>query len=841
MNWFTQVFFQLVRQVKFWIVIGLSLLVIIGLGFYHNQSDQSTFTDMQQYVIEEQSYIHNINNYIRLRKTFDPSYDQSQQYEQLQREKMDLLLNWQEILRQNGTDLAETILAYNQLLVEEAQIDYKMAGIDLQSVQDQLAKASYLSQHNYPYINEEKTWNNGFFMLKVSEWLFSIITTFLLLLIFGFTIYRDVSEQKLSYYYTLPIRRNFITWKYSFQLLQVSLAIIATFLTSLIPLILTKNLWTLNYPYVVTKTSYSITYPLWQVIGLRILIWLTGLLFLHLISLILLLICHSVETNIVLTLLTILLLFYLSLTSNFNLANPGTMWFYFTDFIYLTNALGVVFSFFLTFIITLVFLHYSGYVAQANQWLTNKSKTIHKKQNPMISFLPAWLKFERDKRFAFKGTSRMLILLGTICIFAYTYSFVRTKQMEEIFQHNLQQDLIQAESDLMAANIMRLDALSQTMYGFKDDFDNRENQSQSYLGWLSDNHPDLYQAINRNESSFETYYQLLKDQVEASNLSSADLIHFRESYYDYYTQNINPFVQGTIDSSILGEKYLLAGQKENQWIKDNQLTAIYEAIGLAHFNDTALSPIHAERVSDTFLFSLYYWIQRLLPIIIMLCIILCVISTLSDEWDGTKAFNWLLTLPMNPKHMFKHKLIYNFTIFITICMIILIAHTLISWLVGGFGEFNYPVLVYDSHRLGNQPDYQGYYASVDKLYFHFIPLGIYLLQALVLFINGGIFIVSLITSLSTLFKRRLLAIGISVAVLLIGYFISFEIIDKSFNAYLPFLFLNIRDTLDGWWNHLANTNSYNVGIGVVVLLSWSVLINLLGYGTWCLRLKKRGG
>lgn len=841
MNWFKQVFFQLVRQVKFWMVIGLSLLVILGLGFYHNQFDQSTFIDMQQYVIEEQSYINNINNYIRLRKTFDPSYDQSQQYGQLQREKMDVLLNWHEKLRQNDTDLAETILAYNQLLVEEAQIEYKMAGVDLQFVQDQLAKATYLSQHNYPYINEEKTWDNGFFVLKVSELLFSIATAFLVLLIFGYTIYRDVSEQKLSYYYTLPIRRNFITWKYSFQLLQVGLVIIAAFLTSLIPLFLTKNLWTLNYPYVVTKASYSITYPLWQVIGLRILIWLAGLLFLHLISLILLSICHSVETNIVITLLTILLLFYLSLTSNFNLANPGTMWFYFTDFIYLTNALGVVFSFLLTFIIALVFLHYSGYVTQANQWLTNKSKTIHKKQNPMISFLPTWLKFEWYKRFEFKATSRMMILLGAICIFAYSYSFARTKQIEEVFQQNLQQDLIQAESDLITANIMRLDALSQTMFGFKDDFDHREDQSQSYFGWLADNHPDLYQSINRNVNSYETYYQLLKNQVEMPSPSSTDLIHFRENYYDYYTQNINPFVQGTIDPNILGEKYLLAGQKENQWIKDNQLTAIYESMGLAHFNDTSRSPINAERVSDTFLFSLYYWIQRLLPIIIMLCTILGVISTLSDEWDGTKAFNWLLTLPMNPKHIFKHKLIYNVFVFLAIFMILLIAHTLISWLVGGFGEFNYPVLVYDSHRLGNQPDYQGYYASVEKLYFHFIPLGIYLLQALVLFISGGIFIVSLITSLSTLFKRRLLAIGISVAVILIGYFISLAMIDESFSTYLPFLFLNIRDTLDGWWNHLANTTSYHVGIGVAVLLSWSLLINLLGYGTWCLRLRKRGG
>lgn len=829
MSWLGWVLNQLVKSK----VIFTTIVVLVGLifahGVYNYSQDAKTIASMTHFIEDQQGAISRSLGYIQVQQLFEEDFDRDGQLRSLLKDQSQALTDWKVKLYQGDYHVStEQIKFYQAVLSPELMENNVPQGVWPQVARQNLAKAQYMENHVLPFVEEEVPFETPLFSLQVSKWYFSILSILLIIFTIGNSLLQDSQDLKLPLYFSLPLSKKQILAKDELRLgIFVGFSLLI-FLLSFIPSFLNQNLNLLIYPYVVSDGGDFAVFPIWQVILFRVYSWILTILWIQLISKLILKVIKSFEGQVLMTSLFCLIAVLVLDSSHWQPYNPMSYLFQ-EDKILLSQDWPLIYV--LMTILAIVF----WYLIYKSDFLLNLALNLNQaqghQQSPIIrqvqDLLPTWFGFELVKKLNLTYVSR-LMTLGILALFTYLGTLTYMNQNADSYFSEIIKDDIQFREKSLSLEETIYNEILVSQFSYLEPIWQEEAQDgQSFTDWYANQEQSLAfgnlpRNIAQNKELIEEGQQLIK-RLETHQAKTQDIWVYRDK--------LNRF---TLDRSREAE-----GISFNNLLEEERLTyhidtgiaspnmAYFPVIQVPAFPldiDQLFQPIE---LGTSSLFAAYQFLQLYGGLALVILLFFAFSSSIADEVNPPH-YRFLASLPRNRKEWYLNKWVYNISSFLGLFLIIAFIFMLVTSMIGGFGDWTYPVPIFDPKISAPTATY----AQLEKIYFHVTGMGTYIVQELCLLLAIGIFLLSLFLFLSNFIHHR---VGLIIAFLLMclaGYWIQFYQIENSWSSYLPFIYLNSREVTNGWWQFLSNNPNISVEFASMVLLTWALILTGLGYLQW---------
>ncbi|MBF0780008.1 MULTISPECIES: hypothetical protein [unclassified Granulicatella] len=828
MLWFRQVIKHTVRKKLFIMLCVVLSGFIIGKGMYHVLQNGQTLVRLTNQVKENMELNQNRLDSLEQKHALTP-VPYFQDYQKHLLKEYQTLLTLLMALQQKKLAIAPEMSTYYHLFSQENQYDVTV----LNDVDEELAFNDYLVTHHLPYIEDEYPFDNALFPLQVAQVLFHFSTAFLIIAIFGLTIYNDKETEKFMFLYTLPLKRKKILNQYSWSLCLVVGVYCSIFLMSFLPMLVSQKTNTLLYPYIIHYADQIVVYPIWKIIILKVIAWICFVLFLHVCSLILVKLCSSVDQNIVVLIFLCLFCVICLPNEHWQGGNPVSIIFQFNQWVYIPNTLVYGLIYMIVLVICLIALYRCHYL---DTW--GIKATVRKQKYKTLSMpLPKkvysyW--FEWKKRLALQSTRGFLILLVSVVGGSYGIVQLNTSQALQMFRQDLVHNVEVLQKNVTYQEIDIEKTLNDLFKEREDDYNQRTDKQQTFKEWMKMSESEYWEALyfsyNQYKQDLENHQQLIR-KIDTQTFQWSDLIDFRKQ--DNRIDNTELFTKDRMYKRNIDLSQIIA-YEELKEIEEHQLTPLLK--------DTVFAPIQLtnhymgyNRISNTTYYSVYFLIQRHIFLFIVVLILFISVMTLADEYYPLKTIIFLKLLPQKRNKIYWKKVKSTWLALISIVVFIGIGYTLVSFLFGGLGDLNYPIFIFDSKQVALAENYAGFsarYLEKTVYSFHFIHLGDYLYQFVLLTLAELFFVSSMMQFIGVWIKNRYAMLLVSSSVFIGGYYLSMHYIKVKGIEFSPFLYLNQRDTLDAWLQVQGNNPSINVYLGCIVLSLVGITCLILGAISW---------
>ncbi|MDN4607677.1 ABC transporter permease subunit [Sporosarcina highlanderae] len=233
-----------------------------------------------------------------------------------------------------------------------------------------------------------------------------------------------------------------------------------------------------------------------------------------------------------------------------------------------------------------------------------------------------------------------------------------------------------------------------------------------------------------------------------------------------------------------------------------------------------------KKVDSSGLYYLYLFFSDNLYAILMLLLVFLFSAGFAAERGKKNTFSFLLTQPVKKGTIYfsKFAIPAGVTSAITIFAVLLIV--LIGTIGNRLGDWNYPILFYDSEVVTAQEGYAGIMAQEGG--FHFIDLGTYVTEATYILIGALLFSMALVIFISLFFNHQ------AIAMMTGGIFVILGVSLKGFDSFSsfahlsPFTYLEVPKVTNGELATILNNPLISTTTGIVVLLTWTFLLYVVG-------------
>lgn len=306
----------------------------------------------------------------------------------------------------------------------------------------------------------------------------------------------------------------------------------------------------------------------------------------------------------------------------------------------------------------------------------------------------------------------------------------------------------------------------------------------------------------------------------------------------------NQFANEELDTGIfrsedlkkdIGKMAIVASMEEKKWLLKHHVQPVFSGefiVTIFHYWDEAHAFYQKEweeanrKVDSSGLFSLYLYFNQYFYFVPMILFFLLLGGGLATDTGKKSTLRFLMSQPLSLRHIFHGKVLSSFIVVLLSSTVIFASVLLIGTIFDRFGDWYYPILVYDSQSLANSANYNGTY--VQGMGFHFTPLGHYLVKCIVLFLIVLLFLIILSTFCSLFIKNQL---GVFMIVILLsasGYVLSIEALSEV--AHLsPFTYFNIVKIINGEVSTVHNNPHINFMTGSIVLFISSFVVMTIGH------------
>lgn len=294
---------------------------------------------------------------------------------------------------------------------------------------------------------------------------------------------------------------------------------------------------------------------------------------------------------------------------------------------------------------------------------------------------------------------------------------------------------------------------------------------------------------------------------------------YLESLMEFKKHNYSP-------TSIFGYETAIA-QKE--WMKKHNIQPVFAGTYIPNIHDQwkeenrkekKLNEMANRKEDHSGLFSLYMYFRDYLYFIPLLLFLLLVGAGFSGERGKRPTLHLLETLPITKRSLFLGKFLFSSVIAIGSAIGIFLFAVLVGTLLNRFGDWMYPVLHYHSRQEFQSFDFTGQRAFEGG--YHFMPLGEYLLKALLLYVGIALFLSVLTNVLGVFIRQPLVVYALTGLISVTGYLLSWKMDD--FAQFSPFLYLNIPKIVNGEIMTLLNNPAISVYMGCGMLLGATVIL-----------------
>lgn len=862
MTWIKWLIKTINRSKVWWVYCTGILLVIVGIWIHHYQQPLQTVAELSNFVTEQQTALSLSRGVVTIQKEFYPEFDADGQIEEnlIQGGRVLTELN-SKLYREDYFIADEQIEFYELLLADVIEENQIPTGFRREEGQRELEKAKYMKAHQLAVIEERVPIDSALFSLQIANVLFSFVTILIILFIFGNQLYQSIQQEKLRLYYTLPIKHRLIVAMDDIRIMYVVLVTIGLFLLSFLPMLISGNFQSLIYPYIAQQGEVVKVFPVWQVILLKLVVWVIALVMLRIIALFLLRIFQSFESQ---------LLFSLLVSGMGVLIMKWDQWQFYNPMSYLLqqNLLlmdeSVVMKLGIVSLCLIVFysaLHMSGWMVrlpyQLNRITYNPTDAGYLSR--LQSVVSAWVSIEWVKRLKLKVASRLVVVTSILLVlFVGVNSYLALNYTPYVID-SLTEKRIQLNEGIPFSENQKYFFLKSIYQqsGLKAQYEEERQRDETFEEWYAKYDPVVYESIDRELQVIKMLEQLIKESVaelEKDEFTRADFLYYKQQFLDIepiLSSNSsmyagpNRVTERTYEYNFtykdLYDRILLEYYEKNQtlpYFEINRFTVPYLKYPKIVFSNFSMQPIDHSVVQ-----MFYRFLQIHGGTIVMALAVIALMSTLADE--GYPKAHWLLiaTLPRKKSKLYFNKWLYNIITLVGYLVIMIVIMGVLSAIFGGIGDTHYPVLIFDAASIGELEDYIGYDSRFDKFYFHLETIGIYVMKSGLLLVSAVAFLSSLGLLLSNFIRHKVVLYLVFISMIILGYWGNLQNVRSAWRVYSPFIYLNIREIADGWTAHLGNNELFNPITGVKVLWFWTIVLTVIGQAYWYWRtshVKKEG-
>ncbi|MCM3710630.1 ABC transporter permease subunit [Sporosarcina luteola] len=335
-----------------------------------------------------------------------------------------------------------------------------------------------------------------------------------------------------------------------------------------------------------------------------------------------------------------------------------------------------------------------------------------------------------------------------------------------------------------------------------------------------------------------TYEGYIENAREEAKLAERALAVYEEgewsAFYEYQLFNDNRIYEMQAEAkkhmhlpqSLFGYETSIA-QKE--WMKEHGVKPVFSGTYIPNIHDNWKTEQRKEKewtermnrkVDHSGLFSLYMYFRDYLYFIPLLIFLLLVGAGFAGERGKRPTLQLLKTLPITKRSLFLGKVFYSSIIATGSAVGIFLFAVLVGTVFNRFGDWMYPVLHYHSRHEVQSFDYSGLRAFEGG--YSFLPLGEFLLKALLLYVCVALFVIALSNVLGLFIRQPLVVYALTGLINVAGYLLSWKLDD--FAQYSPFLYLNIPKIVNGEILTLMNDPAISVYMGCGMLLGATVIL-----------------
>ncbi|MCJ7842013.1 hypothetical protein MUB24_14100 [Lederbergia sp. NSJ-179] len=413
----------------------------------------------------------------------------------------------------------------------------------------------------------------------------------------------------------------------------------------------------------------------------------------------------------------------------------------------------------------------------------------------------------------------LLLLCFLLCL-GYIYVFQEAKNREATYLEELENPpaalwvLSDYEQELEEIEALDLDESKKEELGV----DRIEEQIASYKEFIEKGRKAV-EAYRQGD--WKTFYNYQKFTMQQEN---------GEVHYD--STLIKLIGKMAIDISYAEKDWMIAHQVQPVFPGKYALTIFQDLGDWETGKDIYIKGNQRLDSSGLFLLGLYF--DKHVYLMGMILIFFLVGGFLADEKGKQATLRLLQTQPLSLRSLFFGKLLHSYTIALLISIIVIGFILFLGVLFDRFGDWQYPVFIYDSAKVAESANYTGHYSQ--GMGFHFLPLGEYMIQNFVLALLALYFVLTLSNVCSLILPHKLSVLACTLLIIGICYVSSVQFFPNTAH-FLPFIYMNVVKITKGEQSVLFNNPSLTFETGVIVLLI-SIIVLIVVASLLCRQKKK---
>nr|WP_144922609.1 ABC transporter permease subunit [Paenibacillus bovis] len=344
-------------------------------------------------------------------------------------------------------------------------------------------------------------------------------------------------------------------------------------------------------------------------------------------------------------------------------------------------------------------------------------------------------------------------------------------------------------------------------------------------------------AISNIESLADHQQLMLKQSKE---VLSSYLEEDWPSFYEYWIyQNRlwngeikikNVHYQSSISSftskASIAEKELLTKRNLKAILPSEYLYTFYDDAYFPNPLDRLEQQRNTQKLDNTALFYLYIFFNSYSYLFLLGILVFLFGAGFTSEKGKKSTLNLLETQPLSRYKIYLGKYGISIMLTLTITVGCILFMTVLGTIGDRFGDWAYPILHYDTPDMIDLTNYTGIIAQEGG--FHFIDMGKYLLETILLFMSVLLFLISCSIFVSLIFNNMISSLALTLFLTIGGYFASIHLQAGSFAHLSPFTYINVGKIANGEIATILNNSSIQIWTGVSVLLVSSVISLLFG-------------
>ncbi|WP_350343407.1 ABC transporter permease subunit [Proteinivorax tanatarense] len=813
------------KQKLLWL-LGITILITAGV-YYQFGSQQGNIMQDQDDRIE--SYFGDVTDIQETLSTMKENSDlddkQAKQYER-SRDMVNILIRWQNL----GAHRYNNALEFERNFLELLQQYEQQGGEPIPSImgvekEKVIEKNAWLIENELYYENEINPQSIHLLAKENALFLLGVLGIFILLLFFGSTITEEKEENTWQTLKTQPIAEwKLMGVKYiSLILVTVLFVIMILVAATAIPYMFVEEQWgypimNFQYPQVLEQQDDFAIISTFEYLMRASILFLGAAMFVFSISILVNRWGKNSFTVIMMTgLITVIGYFVTDIFSVMqSVFNP----FYHLQFAEILSKVPQNTDWLYPFVATawsLIILGVAAFVPERELSLLHYSyiKKPYRRGDTKkgLSFWKInvfeWRKLKR------KGLLlKAFAMLACLVIFGHYIISHQTQQKEEEYIGQLK-DTYFLESQLSTWE----EFVESTTARLKEQPENEGLKSNKEAYKKAFNH--IKKRLEKKESAVKGYKQ-----------------GQWEPFYEYQIFWVRMWNQefdtGSIDydGRSFGQLLLIASIEEKKWLmeKDIQPVLAGELIPTTMFSRANEEWVERNtKIDNSGLFSLYLYFERYIYFVPLAIFLFLLGGGLASERNKKNTLNLLKTQPIAENKLFLGKLFNAKIVAVASCIAIFLVVVLVGTVFERFGDWQYPILNYDSIAEVEASDYDGHKVDIEDFTvgFHFMNLGRFLIESIVLFSFVAMFFITLSIFISLFLKREMSVLATTALIGAAGFALSQGLTEMAHLS--PFTYLNIPKIINGEIATTLNNPSVNLQTGIVILLAVTAGLVLAGY------------